>query len=73
MACIFQKTNGPNVINFSDMEYENQETASSIRLDHAKCLVGHQVQTFCWKINFENVEAPISNHRAFELVERLIQ
>ena len=45
----------------------------SIRLDQAKCLVGNQVKTFCNKNNIDIIEAPVNEHRAIGLVERLIQ
>ena len=48
------------------------EPLPSIRLDQAKCLVGNQVKV-CKKDNLENIEAPVNNHRANVLVERLIQ
>ena len=36
------------------------------------CLIGNQVKTFCTKNNTENIEAPVNDHRAIGLVERLI-
>ena len=42
-------------------------------MNQAKYLVGHQVKTFCKKNNIEIIEAPVNDHRAIELVERLIQ
>ena len=45
----------------------------SYRLDQEKCLVGHQVETFCNRDNIEIIEAPVNDHRAVGLVERLIQ
>ena len=45
----------------------------SIRLDQTKCLVGNQVKTFCTRNIIQIIEAPFSNHRAIDLVERIIQ
>ena len=36
-------------------------------------MVGNQVKTFCNKNNTEIIEAPVNDHRAIGLVERLIQ
>ena len=72
-ACIYDKANGPNVLKFLDMYIESHGIPRSIRLDQAKCLVGNQVKTFCNKNNIVIIEAPVNNHRAIGLVERLIQ
>ena len=69
----YDKTNGPNVLKFLDMYIETHGIPRSIRLDQAKCLVGHQVKTFCNKNNIDIIEAPVNDHRAIGLVERLIQ
>ena len=45
----------------------------TIRLDQARCQTGQQVKTFCSQNNIQLVEAPIHDHRAIGLVERLIQ
>ena len=55
------------------MYIENHGNLRSIRLDQAKCLVGHQVKNFCNKNNIEIIEAPVNEHRAIGLVERLTQ
>ena len=58
------------------MNIENHRIRRSIRLDHAKCLLGNQVNTFCNKNNnivAKIIEASVSDHRAIGLVERLIQ
>ena len=72
-AYIYDKANGPNVLKFLDMYIETHGTPRSIRLDQAKCLIGHQVKTFCNKNNIEIIEALVNDHRAIGLVERLIQ
>ena len=72
-AYIYDKANGPNVLKFLDMYIETHGIPRSIHLDQAKCLVGNQVKTFCNKNNIEIIEAPVNDHRAIGLVERLIQ
>ena len=52
---------------------ENHGIPRSIQLDHAKCLVCHQVKNFCNKSNIDIIEAPINDHRAIGLVDGLIQ
>ena len=72
-AYIYDKANGPNVLKFLDMYIEPHEIRRSIHLDQAKCLFGNQVKTFCSKNNIDIIEAPVNDHRAIGLVERLIQ
>ena len=55
------------------MYTENHGIPRSIRLDQGKCLVGNQVKTFCYTNNIDIIEAPVNDHRAIGLVERLIQ
>ena len=45
----------------------------SIRLDQARCQMGHQIKAFYSQNNIQIIEAPIHDHRAIVLVERLIQ
>ena len=73
IAYIYDKVNGPNVLKFVDMYIEIHGNPRYIRLDQAKCLVGNQVKTFCNKNNIDIIEAPVNDHRAIGLVERLIQ
>ena len=72
-VCIFDKENGSNVLKFLDSFNEYLGKPPFIRLDRAKCLVGHQVKIFCKRKNFEIIEAPLNNHPAIGLVEGLIQ
>ena len=72
-ACIYDKANELNFIKFLDMYIENHGIPRSIRLDQVKCLVGNQVKTFCNKKNIDIIEAPVNDHRAIGLVERLNQ
>ena len=55
------------------MYIETHGIPRSIRLDQAKCLVGNQVKTFGNKNNIDIIEAPVNDHRAIGLVERLFQ
>ena len=55
------------------MYIENHGIPRSLRLDQAKFLVGNQAKTFCNTNNIDIIEAPVNNHRANGLVERLIQ
>ena len=71
-ACIYDKANGPKVSIFLDMYIGNHAIPRSIRLDQAKCLVGNQVKTLCSKNNIDINEAPVNDHRAIGLIERLI-
>ena len=41
------------------MYIENHGIPRSIRLDQAKCLVGHQVKTFCTRKQIEMIKACI--------------
>ena len=45
----------------------------AIGLDQARCQTGQQIKTFCSQNNIQLIEAPIHDHRAIGLVERLIQ
>ena len=45
----------------------------AIRLDQARCQTGQQIKTFCSQNKIQLIEAPIHDHRAIGLVERLNQ
>ena len=45
----------------------------TIRLDQARCQTGQQIKTFCSQKNIQLIEAPIHDHRAIGLFERLTQ
>ena len=45
----------------------------SIRLDQARCQTGQRIKIFYNQNNIQLIEAPIHDHRAIGLVERLIQ
>ena len=55
------------------MYIESHGIPRSILLDQAKSFVGNHVKTVCIKNNTEIIDAPVSNHRAIGLVERLVQ
>ena len=55
------------------MYVENHGIPRSIRFDQAKCLVRNQVMTFYYRNNIKIIKAPVNDHRAIGLVERLIQ
>ena len=42
-------------------------------MDQARCQTGQQIKTFCSQNNIQLIEAPVQDHRAIGLVERLIQ
>ena len=45
----------------------------NIRLDQASCLVGKQVTNYCNENNINIIDAPVGDHGAIGLVERMIQ
>ena len=45
----------------------------TIRLDPATCLVNKQVTNYCNENNINILDAPVGDHRAIGLVERMIQ
>ena len=55
------------------MYIKNHKIPRYIRLDQAKCFVRNQVKTFYTRNNIQIIEAPVNDHRANGLVERLIQ
>ena len=70
---IFEKANGANVVKFLREYAYNRGIARTIRLDQATCLVGKQVTNYCNENNINNLDAPVGDHRAIGLVERMIQ
>ena len=70
---IFQKANGANVVKFLwDYAYTHG-VPRTIRLDQATCLVGKQVIIYFNENDINIIEAPVGDHRAIGLVERMIQ
>ena len=70
---VFEKANEPNVLNFLDDYIHIHGVPRNIRLDQARCLIGNKVKTFCKQHNINILTAPVNDHRAIGLVERLIQ
>ena len=70
---VFEKANGPNVIKFQDEYIHIHGVPRNIRLDQARCLIGYKVKSFYKQHNINIITAPANDHRAFGLVERLIQ
>ena len=72
-AEIFEKGNGANVVNFLRKYAFNHGITRRIRLDQATCLVRKQVTNYCNENNINILDAPVGDHRAIGLVERMIQ
>ena len=70
---VFDKANGPNVLKFLDDYIQIHGVPGNIRLDQARCLIGYKVKNFCKQHNINILPAPVNDHRAIGLVERLIQ
>ena len=71
---VFDKTNGPNVIKFLGYYFQiHGAPPRNIRLDQARCLIGHKVKNFCKQNNINIITAPANDHRAIGLLERSIQ
>ena len=70
---IFEKANGTNVVKFLREYAYNHGIPRTIRLDQATCLVGKQVTSYCNENNIDILDAPVGDHRAIGLVERMIQ
>ena len=70
---MFDKANGPKVVKFLVGSIQIHGVPRNIRVDHARCLIGNEVKNSCKQNNMNIVTAPANNHRAIELVERLIQ
>ena len=68
---IFEKANGANVVKFLRHYAYTHGNPRTIRLDQATCLVGKQVTNYCNENNI--IDAPVGDHRAIGLVERMIQ
>ena len=70
---IFEKANGTNVVKFQPQYAYNHGIPRTKRLDQATCLVGKQVTNYCNENNINVLDAPVGDHRAIGLVERMIQ
>ena len=70
---IFEKANGANVVKFLCEYAYNHGIPRTIRLDQATRLVGKQVKKYSNENNIKILDAPVGDHRAIGLVERIIQ
>ena len=70
---IFDNANGVNVVKFLHDYAYTHGIPRTIRLDQATCLVGKQVTNYCNENNINILDAPVGDHRAIGLVERMIQ
>ena len=70
---IFDNANGVNVVKFLRDYAYTHGIPRTIRLDQATCLVGKQVTNYCNENNIDILDAPVGDHRAIGLVERMIQ
>ena len=72
-ADVFDRANADNILKFFQEYVLLHGTPLSIRLDQARCQTGQQIKAFCSQKNIQSIEAPIHDHRAIGLIERLIQ
>ena len=72
-AEVFDRANADNILKFFQEYVLLHGIPRAIRLDQARCQTGHQTKAFCSQNNIQLIEAPIHDHRAIGLVERLIQ
>ena len=70
---IFDNANGVNVVKFLRDYAYTHGIPRTIRLDQATCLVGKQITNYCNENNIKILDAPVGDHRAIGLVERMIQ
>ena len=72
-AEVFDSANADNILKFIQEHVLLHGIPRTIRLDQARCQTGQQVKTIRSQNNIHLIEAPIHDHRAIGLVERLIQ
>ena len=72
-AEVFDRANADDILKFLQEYVLLHGIPRSIKLDQARCQTGQQIQEFCSQNNIQLIEAPIHDHRAIGLVERLIQ
>ena len=70
---LFDNANGVNVVKFLRDYAYTHGIPRTIRLDQATCLVGKQVTDYCNENNINILDAPVGDHRAIGLVERMFQ
>ena len=72
-AEVFDRANADNILKLFQEYVLLHGIPRAIRLDQARCQTGQQIKAFCNQNNIQLIEAPIHDHRAIGLVERLIQ
>ena len=72
-AEVFDRANADNILKFLQKYVLLHGVPRSIRLDQARCQTGQRIKAFCNQNKIQLIEAPIHDHRAIGLVERLIQ
>ena len=72
-AEVFDRANADKILKFLQEYVLLHGKPRTIRLDQTRCQTRQQVETFCSQINIQLIEAPIHDHRAIGLFERLIQ
>ena len=72
-AEVFDRANAQNIFQFFPDYVSLHRIPRTIRLDQAQCQIGQQIKTFCNQNNIHLIEAPIHDHRAIGLIERLIK
>ena len=72
-AEVFDRGNADNILKFFQEYVLLHRIPRAIRLNQARCQTGQQIKAFCSQNNIQLIEAPIHDHRAIGLVERLIQ
>ena len=72
-AEVFDRANADNILKFLQGYVLIHGIPRTIRLDQARCQTGQQIKAFSNQNDIQLIEAPIHDHRAIGLVERLIQ
>ena len=72
-AEVFDRAKADNILKFLQEYGLLHGMPCAIRLDQARCQTGQQIKAFCSQNNIQLIEAPIHDHRAIGLVQRLIQ
>ena len=72
-ADVSDRTIAQNFLKFLQENVLVHGIPRTIRLDQAECQIGQQSKAFCNQIDIQLIGAPIHDHRAIGLVEKLIQ
>ena len=71
-ADIFDNANASYIINILENYRQIHGVPCTLRIDQALCLIENQIKNFCTRNNINLIPAPANDHRAIDLVERLI-